>query len=64
MKVFVETEKYFRYFVLISIWILDSAAIATVSSGIRDELHGLFSEFFSGDGLAADYLLCHLISRV
>ena len=45
-------------------FILDSNLISASSSSIRDELHGLFSEFFSGDGLAADYLLCHLISRV
>lgn len=31
---------------------------------VRDELHGLFTDFYAGDSLAADYLLCHLASHV
>lgn len=42
----------------------DSAAVVGLSTSIRDEFHGLLTEFFGGDTLAADYLLCHLASRV
>ncbi|KAI9561857.1 hypothetical protein GHT06_012819 [Daphnia sinensis] len=45
-------------------WVEDTTAVTASSTTVRDELHGLFTEFFLGDSLAADYLLCHLMSRV
>ncbi|EFX76920.1 hypothetical protein DAPPUDRAFT_305993 [Daphnia pulex] len=42
----------------------NEAAVVELSATIRDELHGLLTEFFLGDSIAADYLLCHLMSRV
>lgn len=30
----------------------------------RDHLHKIFTQVFLGDSLAADYLICHLISHV
>ncbi|KAK4003105.1 hypothetical protein OUZ56_004887 [Daphnia magna] len=45
-------------------WVEDTTAVTASSTSVRDELHGLFTEFFLGDSLAADYLLCHLLSRV
>lgn len=38
--------------------------ILAEANNTRDELLGLFTEFMMGDTLAANYLLCHLISRV
>ena len=43
---------------------LDASTVLTTAAQVRDELHALFTEFFKGDTLAADYLLCHLASNM
>jgi len=45
-------------------WDEETAVIAAEASSTRQELLGLFTEFFVGDTAAATYFLCHLISRV
>lgn len=43
---------------------IESAGVIAVAAAVRDEIHGLFTEFFTGDSLAADYIICYLVSRV
>lgn len=45
-------------------WDEESASVIAGASATRDEIHGLLTNFFTGDSLAADYLLCNLLSRV
>ena len=64
MKVLRE-KYYFNFMVNFYIAIcIESASVIAGANATRDEIHGLFTNFFTGDSLAADYLLCNLLSRV